>query len=132
VSDEYFVDTSIWIDYLRDANSARGDLIDSLIRDDRVVLNGIVLTELLTGTRSPKESDHLAAALGGLRLLEMSRAFFEAAGRHGRLLKSAGVTIPLSDLLIATHCIEHRLVLIENDRHFAAIAEHLPLRLLER
>jgi len=129
VSDEYFIDTSIWIDYFRDADSARGDLMESLIRNDRVVLNGIVLTELLTGARSPKEFNQLAAALGGLRLLEMSRIFFEAAGRYGRLLKSAGVTIPLSDLLIATHCLEHRLVLIENDHHFAAIAEHLPLRL---
>jgi predicted nucleic acid-binding protein len=59
----------------------------------------------------------------------MSRVFFEAAGRYGRLLKNAGLTIPLSDLLIATHCLDHLLVLIENDRHFAAIVEHLPLRL---
>jgi predicted nucleic acid-binding protein len=129
MSDEFFVDTSVWIDYFRDPDSARGDLIDALIRDDRVVLNGIVLTELLTGARSSKEFDHLSAALGGLRLLEMSREFHETAGRYGRLLKSAGVTIPLSDLLIATHCLEHRLVLVEHDRHFAAIAEHLPLRL---
>ena len=127
--DIYFIDSSVWIDYFRHADSAKGDLIDSLIRDDRVVLNGIVLTELLTGARGSQEFDHLSAALGGLRLLEMPREFFETAGRHGRLLKSAGVTIPLSDLLIATHCLEHRLVLIENDRHFAAIAEHLPLRL---
>jgi predicted nucleic acid-binding protein len=130
MTDICFVDTSVWIDYFRESDSARGEVIESLIRDDRIVLNGIVLTELLTGARSPKEFDQLASALGGLRLLEMPPSFFEAAGRYGRLLKSVGVSIPLSDLLIATHCLDGHLVLLENDRHFAAIAAHLPLRLL--
>jgi len=43
-------------------------------------------------------------------------------------LKRKGVSVPLSDLIIATDCIESGLVLIERDDHFAAIAAHLPLR----
>jgi predicted nucleic acid-binding protein len=33
------------------------------------------------------------------------------------------------DLVIATDCLSNGLVLIEEDRHFAAIAAHLPLDL---
>jgi len=44
-------------------------------------------------------------------------------------LKIKGVSVPLSDLIIATDCIDGGLVLIEQDDHFAAIAARLPLLL---
>lgn len=128
MSDRYFIDTSVWIDYFRDPRFGLGDVIDALIQDDRVAVNGIVLTELLTGAKGTREFGLLSATLGGLLFLDMPRAFFERAGRHGRLLKSSGISLPMSDLLIATHCLEHDLVLIEKDRHFEAIAKHVPLR----
>jgi predicted nucleic acid-binding protein len=39
------------------------------------------------------------------------------------------VSVPLSDIIIATDCVEHNLVLIQSDKHYAAIAALLPLRL---
>jgi predicted nucleic acid-binding protein len=44
------------------------------------------------------------------------------------VLKKKGISVPLSDIIIATDCIDHSLVLIEADRHYAAIAAHLPLK----
>ena len=125
---EYFIDTSVWIPYFRDGGSEHGDFIDELIDDGRVHINGIVLAELLTGARSSAELDRLASALAGLKLLPSDRASSESAGRSGFALKKKGLSVPLSDIIIATDCIDHSLVLIEADRHYAAIAAHLPLK----
>ena len=125
---EYFVDTSVWIPYFRDGGGEQGDLIDALLDENRVHINGIAVTELLTGARSAVEVDNLSSALAGLKLVPSDRASFESAGRNGFALKRKGISVPLSDIIIATDCIDHGLVLIEADRHFAAISDHLPLR----
>jgi predicted nucleic acid-binding protein len=124
----YFVDTSVWIPYFREAGSEHGDLIDRLIDEGLVHIDGIVIAELLTGAKSPAELDRLASALAGLKLVPSERASFESAGRNGYALKKKGVSVPLSDIVIATDCINGGLILIEADRHFAAIAAHLPLK----
>jgi predicted nucleic acid-binding protein len=128
VKPEYFVDTSVWIPYFREGGSEREDFIDELIDDNRVHINGIVLAELMTGARSPAELDRLTSALAGLKLVASERNSFESAGRNGFALKKKGVSVPLSDIIIATDCIDHGLVLIEADRHYAAIAAHIPLK----
>ena len=125
---EYFIDTSVWIPYFRDGGAEYGDFIDALIDENRVHINGIVRAELLTGARSPAEIDRLSLALAGLKYVPSDRASSESAGRSGFALKKKGLSVPLSDIIIATDCIDHNLVLIEADRHYAAIAAHLPLK----
>lgn len=125
---EHFVDTSVWIPYFREKGSLSGDRLDELIEDNRVHINGIVLVELLTGTRSEAEFNRLASALAGLKFVPCDAESFLSAGRNGRALKRKGISVPLSDVIIATDCIDHGLVLIENDRHFEAIGAHLPLK----
>jgi predicted nucleic acid-binding protein len=125
---EYFIDSSVWIPYFREGKSAYGELIDELVEDNRVHINGVVIAELLIGARSPAEIDRLSSALAGLKLVPSGRVSFESAGRNGYALKKKGVTVPLTDVIIATDCIEHGLVLIESDKHYAVIAAHLPLK----
>ena len=125
---EYFIDTSVWIPYFRDGGADFGDFIDALIDENRVHINGIVLAELLTGARSSAEIDRLSLALAGLKFVPSDRDSFQSAGRNGYALKRKGISVPLSDIIIATDCIDHSLVLIEADRHYAAIAAHLPLK----
>ena len=125
---EYFIDSSVWIPYFREGKSAYGELIDELVEDNRVHINGVVIAELLIGARSPAEVDRLSSALAGLKLIPSSRASFESAGRNGYELRKKGVSVPLTDVIIATDCIEHGLVLIESDKHYAVIAANLPLK----
>ena len=125
---EYFIDTSVWIPYFREGGSEHGDFIDELIDDNRIHINGIVLAELLTGARSSAELDRLASALAGLKLLPSDRASSGSAGRSGFVLKKKGISVPLSAIIIATDCIDHGLVLVEADKHYAIIAAHLPLK----
>lgn len=125
---EFFVDTSIWIPYFRDGGAEYGDFIDALIDENRVHINGIVLAELLTGARSSAEIDHLSLALAGLKFVPNDRDSFQSAGRNGYALKRKGISVPLSDVIISSDCIDHGLVLVESDKHYAAIAAHLPLK----
>jgi len=130
VKPEYFVDTSVWIPYFREAGSTMGDRLDELIDDDRVHINGVVLVELLTGARSEAELDRLASALAGLKFVPSDAGSSLSAGRNGCALKRKGISVPLSDMIIATDCIDCGLVLIAADRHFETIAAHLPLKRL--
>jgi len=128
VKPEYFIDTSVWIPYFRDSGVEYGDFIDALIDENRVHINGIVLAELLTGARSPAEIGRLSLALAGLKFVPSEWGSFQSAGRNGFALKRQGISVPLSDIIIATDCIDHALVLVESDKHYAAIATHLPLK----
>jgi len=125
---EYFIDTSVWIPYFRDGGAEYGDFIDALIDENRVHINGIVLAELLTGARSPAEIDRLSLALAGLKLVPSGWDSFQSAGSNGWALKRKGISVPLSDVIISSDCIDHGLVLVESDKHYAAIAAHLPLK----
>ena len=125
----YFVDSSVWISYFRDTSFALGDWVDELIDENRVHINGMVLVELLSGARSEAEFARLASALAGLKIIPSDRASYEAAGRNGYALKRKGISVPLSDVVIATDCLAYDLVLVEADKHFAAIAAYLPLRI---
>jgi len=125
---EYFVDTSVWIPYFREGGAEYGDFIDELIDENCVHINGIVLIELLTGANNQAEFDRLGLALAGLKIVQSDRKSFQSAGRTGFVLKRKGISVPLSDVIIATDCIDHGLILIESDRHFAAISAHLPLQ----
>ena len=128
MKEEYFVDTSIWIPYFREAESEYGDWIDELIDENRVHTNGIVLAELLTGAGSDAEFSRLSMALAGLKYIPNGRLSFLAAGRYGFLLKRKGVSAPLSDVIIAADCIEHGLILIDTDKHYRTISAHFPLK----
>jgi predicted nucleic acid-binding protein len=125
---EYFIDSSVWVAYLRGAENEYVDLIDELLDADGIFINRIVMTELLKGSRSLEELDRLSSALNGLKFVGGGAESAQAAGRNGFALKKKSVSVPLSDLTIATDCIDHELILIERDAHFAAIAAHLPLR----
>ena len=76
---EYFIDSSVWIPYFRDGKSTYGELLEGLIEDNRVHINGIIIAELLIGARSPAEIDRLSSALAGLKFVPSSRASFESA-----------------------------------------------------
>ncbi len=127
--DNYFVDSTIWVEFFKGSNEIIRALVTPLIDEDRIYYNGIVLSELLTGALNKKEFDFLRSNFGGLHYLETSQELFEAAGQLGFSLRRKGVTIPLSDLVIAAHCNHHHLRLLTLDNHFRLIEAHSKLDL---
>lgn len=128
---KFLIDTSVWIDYFRDTDKVLNDFIDGLIDDDAVYINGIIKSELLIGTRTPKEYDLTKNNLNYFHTLELDDRVFEEISRVGFQLRRKGITIPLSDLIIAVQCYEHQLILIEKDKHFHKIKESLNITIFQ-
>lgn len=115
------VDTRVWIEYFHRATPA-GDQLEKLIKDRRVAISGVVLAELLQGAVTEAERDTLRSALQGPRYLEITRDTWQLAGELGFGLRRKGITLPLSDLLLAALALQNELELFTLDKHFQRIA----------
>lgn len=114
------VDTSVWIDFFRGVASVK-ELLTKLIGRDRVFTAGPVLFELLQGIKSPEERGQVKEALLSMNFLEITPADWEGAALVSRELRSKGVTIPMTDLLLAQLARAHDLEIISLDPHFDQI-----------
>lgn len=115
---ELLVDTSVWVDYLRKPTTDLGDHLDMLLRQRRVHTCGIVVAELLQGARSDAAAQLLQSSLEALPYHEADRDVHMAAGRLSGDLRSQGISIPITDALIATVARYHQLSIWTLDRHF--------------
>ena len=114
------VDTSVWIDFFRGVASIK-ELLAKLVARDRVFTAGPVLFELLQGIRSPEERGQVKEALLSVNFLEITPEDWEAAALISRELRSQGITIPMTDLLLAQLAKAHDLEIISLDPHFDQI-----------
>lgn len=119
------VDTSIWITFFRYPLSQEKKEIDLLIDNDQAYLVGIVLSELLQGTKSKKELCLLRSKIDVLPFLETTYGIWSKAGIISYSLKRKGITIPLSDCLIAAIAVKNNCQIYSLDPHF----QHLPVKL---
>jgi predicted nucleic acid-binding protein len=115
------VDTSAWIPFFNRPQSSEKRIIEELIDRDEVAIVGIVLAELLQGCRSQEERHELKEALLALPYLGVSQATWIAAGEISAGLLRKGITLPLSDLVIAAAAIEHHCSVYSLDAHFQKI-----------
>ncbi|MEM6583265.1 MAG: PIN domain-containing protein [Pseudomonadota bacterium] len=117
------VDTSIWVDFFRGGENSLP--LDSLIDDDLVVTNDLILAELLPHllTRRQKKLASLMKALKRIPMdIDWSRVIDTQVGclRNG----ANGVGIP--DILIAHSATNHGCALWSLDKHFRFIRGVVP------
>jgi predicted nucleic acid-binding protein len=115
------VDTSVWIPFFNRPNSPEKTALDLLIDADEVVLVGVVLAELLQGCRASSERETLSEALLALPYYEVTQSTWSQTGDLSAQLLRRGVTLPLSDLIIAALAIEHHCQVYSLDTHFKKI-----------
>lgn len=114
-------DTSVWIPFFNRPDSEEKTALDLLIDADDVMLVGVVLAELLQGCRTPSERGTLSDALSALPYREVTATTWMHTGDLSAALLRKGITLPLSDLLIATLAIEHGCRVYSLDVHFKKI-----------
>ena len=114
------VDTTIWIEFFRQG-SKTGEPLEGLLMENGVWTCGIVLFEILQGIKSEAEKSKILTLLAGLPYAEMTKALWQRAAVLSASLRKSGVSLPLSDILIATIAIENDLSVFTLDNHFTQI-----------
>ena len=114
------VDTSVWIDFFRGLLPAR-TLLEKLIAEDTVFTAGPILFELLQGIRSPEERKQVKEAFMATHYLEITPDDWEGAASLAGDLRAKGITIPMTDVLIAHLAKANHLEVVSFDSHFDQI-----------
>ena len=118
---DILVDTSAWIDYFNKPDSKTGKTVEHFLRNRGAVLAGIVLTEILQGAKIKREFDAILESMLALPLLEASLMTWIEAGRISFALRKKGITIPTTDLIIASLALENKCTILTLDLHFKKI-----------
>jgi len=126
---EYLVDTSVWVEFLRGEKTTIKKRLEKLLDENRAVVSGIILAELLTGISNEKDQRFLEECFLGLPFLETTREIFAMTGKMGATLRKKGITLPLSDLLIAALAKAHSLTVLTLDDHFQTLARPLGVQM---
>ena len=113
-------DTTVWIEFFR-GKSKDADRLEMLLRENAVWTCGVVLFEILQGIKSVDEKKNVLSVLADLPYIEMSKKVWKNAANLSISLKLNGITLPLSDIFIATIAIENDLLVYTLDNHFAQI-----------
>lgn len=125
------VDTSVWIDFFRDAGTWQVEYLAQLIADDEpVALTDIVLTELLQGLPDGRQARRVERRLLAFDVLRLEALDdFRRAAALYREARSRGITIRRTlDCLIASVCVRDDVPLLHADADFDHLARCTDLR----
>ncbi len=114
-------DTCVWIDFLKNRNTTLTLQLEQALLQGEVYTCGVVLYELLQGVRNPGEAAQMKAAFDALVMLEMTAQTWVSAANLSSELRKKGITLPMSDIIIAAVAIEHGLTVMTVDDHFQQI-----------
>lgn len=126
----YLIDSSAWIEYLRDTGSAAANEVERLIDTDAdIATTEPIVMELLAGPTNPKALSLVDALTAGLPLIRVdpytdhhhAAAIYRAARSQGKTVRS------LVDCLIAAVALRTDATLLHRDGDFDIIAEFTPL-----
>lgn len=126
------VDSSVWIDNLRNADTAAVRKLQALGYDGTEVLIGdIILLEVLQGARDAPHAARIERNLRRFPIAPMLDADLAVrAAKNHRFLRDRGITIrKTTDLIIGTFCTARDHLLLHNDRGFEPMAAHLGLQI---
>jgi len=125
----FLIDTSAWILGLkRNSSNQIKNILTEILDKDQSATTGIIILELLQGTRTKKEYTEILSDLSALHYFEVNKKIWEKASQLGLNLRQKGKTIPSTDLLIASIALHYDLILLHADNHFEQIQEHTHLK----
>lgn len=129
------VDSGVWIDLFNGAPSPACAQLKTLLEEARtpVVAPDLIVFEVLRGFRHERQHRMAMRVFEQVRMpLDMDLASTERAANRYRRLREMGITIRNSiDVLVASHCIDKDLLLLQRDRDFLPFEQHFGLRLLQ-
>lgn len=123
------VDTSAWIEFLRDTSTPVCGRVDELLGDQIATCHPIRM-EVLAGARDERHLLQLRGLLARASVLPTLPVDYEQAAALYRTCRRSGQTVrKLIDCLIAAQAIRARIPLLHADADFVALARHSELLL---
>ena len=122
-----FIDTTAWVEFLRDTGSATCNAVDSLLDDD-IAICDVVAMEVLAGARDERHLAQLRGLLARAKVVPMTPADYDEAAALYRACRRNGETIrKLIDCLIAAVAIRSQSPILHNDADFDALIRNTAL-----
>jgi len=125
------VDSSVWIDHLRETITAPVSYLRSLISTEELLVGNLVLCEVLQGLRNDAEARAVEEALREFEIVSLVDAELAVkAAANYRFLRRRGITMRKTiDVIIGTYCIKRGHTLLHGDRDFAPMEPFLGLQI---
>ena len=122
------VDTSAWIEFLRDTGSTACERVETLL-DAEIATCDAVRMEVLAGARDERHLQSLRGLLARAILIPTSPRDYDNAAALYRQCRRKGETVRKSiDCLIAAVAISAEVPILHNDVDFDVLARHTPLQ----
>jgi len=123
------IDTSAWIEFLRDTGSPICNRVDALLGSGIASCDAIRM-EVLAGARNEQHLQQLRRLLARATVLPTEPIDYENAAALYRQCRHEGETVrKLIDCLIGSVAIRANATVLHGDNDFAVLARHTNLRL---
>ena len=123
---DILVDTSVWIDYFRDGT--RSENLNTLIDENLLVTNDIILTELIPFLKVRKQAK-VIDLLQALRKIPLQINWDEIIDFQVKCLKRGVNGIGIPDLLIAQNAKNNNCAIYSLDNHFRLLNQVIKVKL---
>jgi predicted nucleic acid-binding protein len=122
------IDTSAWVEFLRDTKSPVCARVDALLSADIAVCEPVRM-EVLAGARDERHLRDLRGLLARATIIPTQAIDYEEAAALFRVCRRSGETVrKLMDCLIACAAIRVDAPILHNDADFDVLARHTPLQ----
>ncbi len=125
------IDTSAWVEFLRNTGSPVCELVDELLVGDIAVCDAIRM-EVLAGARDETHLGSLRRLLARATVIRTETADYDDAAALYRRCRRQGETVrKLIDCLIAVAAIRADVPIVHSDSDFDTLARHTELTVYE-
>jgi len=120
IKDGVMADTSVFIEFLKGSEPISSE-VETLLKENRLIITGIIIAELLQGVKSKKEEYKISVLSEAVEISELPTEIWVKAGKISSSLRRKGINIPITDVAISALAIEHGLQVFTLDKHFNKI-----------
>ncbi len=120
------VDTSVWIDYFRSGESSQD--LDTLIDENLVVTNDLILTELIPNLKIKKQNT-VIKLLREVNRIPLQIVWDELIEIQIKCLKSGVNGVGIPDLIIAQNARMNNCKIYSLDKHFRFLKQSMRVKL---
>ncbi len=122
IKDGVVADTSILIEFFKGKEPISSE-VEKLLKENRLVITGIIIAELLQGVKSKKEEYKISVLSEAVEILELPTDIWFKGGKISSSLRRKGINLPITDVAISALAIEYNLSVFTLDKHFELVPD---------